>query len=346
MKQLWLHTVRCYLRLGLFFYYKKIQVVKQASIPKDSPLLFLSNHQNALVDALLIATTSGRFTYFLTRASVFKKPLVAKFLKSVQMLPVFRVRDGWQTIKNNHGTFNRCTKLLSNNETVSLFPEGNHHINRTVRPLSKGFTRIVLETLKVTPDLNLKLVPIGLNYQDGVIFPDEVSLHYGVPINVKTLIKDCEDDQSASLVLKKKVQDELKTLTTHIPPNNYEKSLQRLQKQGVNFLYPEKVNAFITSGFKNYNGPKYKAKSTVVSTLFKWLLKLNLWLPFLVWRYYALPKIKEVEFVATFRFALAITLVPVWLLLVTCIIGGVFSWAFGGIYLLISLIITLLAVKL
>lgn len=127
--------VRVYLSMGLFFYYKKISVVKEEGIPKNKPILLLSNHQNALIDALLIATTSGRFSYFLTRASVFKKKLVSKLLYSVNMLPVYRVRDGWSTISKNNYIFKTCTQKLKNNEAVALFPEGNHHINRSVRPI-------------------------------------------------------------------------------------------------------------------------------------------------------------------------------------------------------------------
>ena len=70
------------------------------NVLKHKPVLLLANHQNALLDALLIATKCGRFSYFLTRAAVFKKSFVNKILRSLQMLPVYRVRDGWNTISN------------------------------------------------------------------------------------------------------------------------------------------------------------------------------------------------------------------------------------------------------
>ena len=79
LKQVWLHIVRAYLKLGLFFYFKKMHVVGTKNIPKSKPVLFLSNHQNALLDALIIATKCGRFSYFLTRASVFKKPITSNY---------------------------------------------------------------------------------------------------------------------------------------------------------------------------------------------------------------------------------------------------------------------------
>ncbi len=179
MKKIWLHSVRAYIKLGLFFYFKKIKVVNANNIPKNKPVLFLSNHQNALLDALLIAVKCERFSYFLTRASVFKKPIISKLLKSLCMLPVYRIRDGWSTITNNHSIFNSCTSLLHQNEAVVIFPEGNHSLNRTVRPLSKGFTRIVFETLEKYPDKDLQLIPVGLNFMNAEYFPDSESMYFG-----------------------------------------------------------------------------------------------------------------------------------------------------------------------
>jgi 1-acyl-sn-glycerol-3-phosphate acyltransferase len=71
---------------------------------------------------------------------VFKKPLVAKILDSLQMLPVYRIRDGWGNLTNNTAVFERCSKLLKTGECIVIFPEGNHNLKRTVRPLSKRFT--------------------------------------------------------------------------------------------------------------------------------------------------------------------------------------------------------------
>jgi len=134
MKKLWLHSIKLYIQLGLFFYYKNIKVYNIENVPKNKPVLLLSNHQNALLDALLIAVKCGRFTYFLSRASIFKKSFISTILNSLQMLPVYRIRDGWNTISNNTAIFESCSELLNNNEAIVIFPEGNHNLNRTVRP--------------------------------------------------------------------------------------------------------------------------------------------------------------------------------------------------------------------
>ncbi|PWI30445.1 glycerol acyltransferase [Flavobacteriaceae bacterium LYZ1037] len=329
--------------MGLFFYYKKIIVVKEKQIPRNKPILFLSNHQNALIDALLIATTSGRFSYFLTRASVFKKNIVSKLLHSVNMLPVYRVRDGWSTITKNNYIFKTCTEKLKNNEAVALFPEGNHHLNRSVRPLSKGFTRIIFESLSAYPDLDLQLVPIGINYLDGTTFGDSVALYYGNPIPAKSMVSKFSNEEIVAL--RQTIQSKIKGLTTHIDPNGYAKTITKLNSLNIDYLQPKLVNACLETNFETCESNPKQTKSWLKS-FFMVLLKINLFLPIVIWRCYIKPKIDEVEFIATFRFAIAITLVPLWLLIICMIITLNFGLLFGITYFLSVLLVTLISVKL
>lgn len=343
LKTFWIHTVRTYIAIGLFFYYKKITVVKEGDIPKNKPILFVSNHQNGLIDPLLIATTSGRMSYFLTRASAFKIPLVSKLLHSVNMLPIYRVRDGRETISKNTSIFKTCTKKLKNNHTITLFPEGNHHINRTVRPLSRGFTRIIFETLDRYPDLDLQLVPIGLNYLEGSTFGDCVSLYYSAPISTKSMVSDFSSD--GVIALRKTVRSQIMGLTTHIDSAVYEDSIMKLNALGVDFLNPKAVNTCIKSNFQTCVKVPKQTKS-IIKKFFMGLLIINLFLPYVVWKYYIKRKIDEIEFIATFRFTLAITLVPFWILILCLIFVFNFGVIYGLSYLIIVLVVALLSVKL
>lgn len=295
------------------------------------------------MDALLIATSAGRFSYFLTRASVFKNRKVKWFLRSLNMLPVYRVRDGWSSIQNNTEIFDYCCELLHKGKVVSLFPEGNHNIKRTVRPLSKGFTRIVYETLDVYPDMELKIIPVGLNYEQAETFADSVSMFIGNPIEAKTVMT--ADRIQDAFELKGMITENLKTLTTHIPAEDYEEQLSKLKRLHANFLNPTKVNYCLATDYKDCNFSPAK-KPEVFKSFFKILMIIHLCVPYLIWKFIVQPKVKEIEFMATFRFAIVITLIPIWLLLLTFLltlyIGGYFALGF----LIGTLLISLLAVKL
>ena len=343
MNKLWLFSMRLYIQLGLFFYFKSIKVYNIENVPKNKPLLLLSNHQNALLDALLIATKCGRFSYFLTRASVFKKRVIGTILKSLKMLPVYRVRDGWKTISNNNAIFETCSEILQNNEAIMIFPEGNHNLNRTVRPLSKGFTRIVFNTLEKYPDLDLQLVPVGLNFMNAKNCPDSISLFFGKPIAARSFVSE---NRNADVInLKDKIKTEISKLTTHIPVESYQESLQKLDALHVNYLNPKDVNTCIANNFESCK-QKSKSKLNGLRSFLKGLLILNLLLPYLIWKYAVQPKIKEPEFIATFRFAVAITLVPLYLLMLVFVLSVLFSLKLALLYVFGVLFLSLLTIKL
>lgn len=343
LKQLWLHYFRSYIRLALFFFYKKIRIINVESVPKTGAVLFLGNHHNALMDALLIATKSSRFTYFLTRASVFQNTIISKFLKSLLMIPVYRVRDGWNKIAKNNAIFKNCAKLLGEDNALSLFPEANHNLKRTVRPLSKGFTRIVHETLEQFPELNLKIVPVGFNYKHADKFGDSVSLYFGNPIPITS--EDTIDKVKSVVDLKEMIFDNLCKLTTHIPFENYEATLLKLENLNVDFLNPVAVNKCIAADFKNCE-PSTSRDFTIFKKFFKFWLILALIVPYIIWKRVFQPKIHENEFMATFRFVVAISIVPIYVLALTMILFFLASFKLALLYFISVLIITLLAVKL
>lgn len=258
------------------------------------------------------------------------------------MLPVYRVRDGWNTISNNNAIFENCSEILSNKEAIVIFPEGSHNLARRVRPLSKGFTRIVFDTLEKYPDLDLHLIPIGLNFVKAENCPDSAAMYFGKSLTVKDFIKDNKNE--GVVKLKEAVHNKIKNLTTHIPEKNYEEDLQKLNNFNVDFLKPNEVNSCLKSNFKKCK-TRPRSKTQFLSKFFQLLLKINLIVPYIIWKFIVQPKIKEIEFVSTFRFAIAITLVPFYLVIVTIVISYIFSAFTGLVYLIISMIIALFAIK-
>jgi len=343
LNKIWIHSVRTYISIGIFFYFKRVEVYGIKNIPKEKPVLFLGNHQNALLDALLIGTKCGRSSYFLTRAAVFKKPLVSKLLHSLQMLPVYRIRDGWSNLTNNNAIFDACTSLFKNNEAVVIFPEGSHNLVRRVRPLSKGFTRIVFDTLETYPELDIQLIPVGLNFVNAKGFPDSAAMYFGTPISSREFVT--ENRNHDVIHLKSRIKEELSSLTTNIPEEKYDTILNKLNDIQVDFLNPKAVNACIQSNFEDCS-KALKPSNKFLKSFFKNLLILNILVPYLLWSNAFKPKIKEPEFTATFRFAIALTLVPIYLIIITVILTLTTSLLFGLCYFFIVLLIALLAVKL
>lgn len=343
MKRLWLYFVKIYLNVGLFFYYKRIKVSGIEHIPKNAPTLIICNHQNALIDPLLIATRIPQYAYYLTRAGVFTSAFIHKFLNSLNMIPVYRIRDGWSNLTLNNPIFDKVCKLLSNAQTIVIFPEGSHNLVRRVRPLNKGFTRIIIDTLEAQPELELKLVPIGLNFVKAEAFPDSVAMNIGEPILVK--IKDYQHKSDWVADLKAQAISAMKTLTTHIPKDQYDEIIQKIETLNLDYMDAETINNCIANNFSNCK-KRPNSQLNFLRRALKFLLIINLFIPYLIWKFLIEPKIDEIEFRSTFRFGVAVVVVPIYLVLTVSILSGMIGYSWAISYALFIIGLELLTVKL
>ena len=316
------NIVKLWLRTGLFFYYTRMKVVGRENIPKNKPIMLLANHQNALMDPLMIAINCGVNPFFLARSDLFKNPLVSKFLHYLQMIPIYRFRDGRDTLKNNPAIFKKCGDLLVQGETVMLFPEGNHGILRRVRwPMRKGFVRMIFCALEKEPDLDIRILPVGLNYLKAEGFPDSVSMYIGKDFAVQDYY-DPNDLTESEIKLKDEIYKRLKVLTTHIPDEEtYDNVLAQLKNQKVDYLKPKAVNKIIQGIDPNVASTPINSKTRWFSGLIKIIFTLINFPVILLWN----KKVKsigmDIEFRTTLRFMLSMILFPIYYLLLYLVFG-------------------------
>ena len=329
MRRLGYLIIWVWIRTALTFYFSKIKIEGLQNVPSGKPIMFLANHQNALLDALLIATHCSRKPYFLTRSDVFKTAVLKSFFEFLQMIPVYRIRDGKNSLAGNNAIFERCSKLLQGREAILLFPEGNHSLKRRVRPLSKGFTRILFLALENHPSLDIGIVPIGVNYANAEKFPDKAALYYGKEIRVQDFFN--KEDLTGSVGrLKEEVYHQLKKLTTHIDEeSSYGDIVGKLDRANVDYLDPVRVNiilekeAFPVHGSigKGEIGPKYYILRGL-------LFVLNI--PMIViWSKVIKPKVSEPEFLSTVRFMYGLIFFPFFYLLLFAGLLTFLNWPFA-----------------
>ena len=340
MKKLGYYFVKYWISAGLFFYYKKIRVVGLEHVPKGKPVIFLSNHQNALMDVLLIATRCNRKPWFLTRADVFKSAIFRPIFRFLQMLPIYRIRDGKESLAKNQAIFVACGEILAENGAILLFPEANHNLRRRVRPLSKGFTRLVDSALAIDEKMDVHLVPIGQNYQSATNVGDSAAVHYGLPIRVQDHIHSKKPVDS----LKEAVFQRLTQLTTHISNDGaQELFVERLEKANVDFTNPQKINALLAS--TSWPTPLSEQKTGFLKLFSRYLFyMLNLPLVFL-WRVLVKPKVPEPEFMATFRFGFSILAYPIFYLFLVLTLVAFGEWKTACLFLLGHAALNLFLVK-
>ncbi|WP_299056080.1 lysophospholipid acyltransferase family protein [uncultured Polaribacter sp.] len=340
IQKIWFTLVWCYIKIGLFFYSKKITVLGKNNIPKKGAVLFAVNHPNGLVDPLYVTTTNSRQNHFLVRAASFKNPFIKKILASLYLMPIYRIRDGIKQLSNNEEIFNKCHQILHKGETLMIFPEGSHDKKRTIRPLSKGFTRIVSGALEKYKNLEITVIPVGITYQHPSHFPAKVTVNYGKPILTRKIFEENTSPKAIN-ILKEKVSNQLQELSVHIPDDeNYAGILQKLTAAQVNFTEVSAVNKMIKS---NSFSEKKTLKKNYLKPLY-YLIILNSIFPYLIWKQ-ALKKIDEIEFIDTFRFSLNLFLFSFFYFLQGSIVGYFYGTLVGVFYITLSALLVVMYVK-
>lgn len=162
MKKLFYYFTKYIIWIITNCYFRKIRIYGLENIPKNGGVLFSPNHQGAFMDPLLIGCNIDRSVTSLTRSDIFGGPM-QWFMDALKMLPVYRIRNGYTNLKKNEAIFNRCKKLLSDNQSIMMFSEAGHHNEFFLKPLSKGSSRLAYEAQE-NSDNPIYIVPVGINY--------------------------------------------------------------------------------------------------------------------------------------------------------------------------------------
>jgi len=120
--------------IALHWFYGDIRVFGEDRIPDNGPLLVAVNHQNALVDSLLIGWLLPRKITMTAKATLLENPLVAALFNLVGVVPLRRASDESRKVggspidrSRNAGAFHEILGVLEKRGAVLIFPEGKSH---------------------------------------------------------------------------------------------------------------------------------------------------------------------------------------------------------------------------
>lgn len=195
-------------------YFRSIHINGLENIPTSGPIVFVANHNSAFMDPIILAVHIKRPLFFLARGESFKSKLVSFFFGRLHMIPIYRPEITPDLAHKNEQVFQKCYDHLKKGKTILIFPEGISRTERNLQKLKTGTARIVLGAEAQNDfKLNVKIVPIGINYSNPHHFKSDVFVNFGVPIGVleyQDLYK--EDEMTSVSKLTTKIELELKKL--------------------------------------------------------------------------------------------------------------------------------------
>lgn len=171
-------------------YYKKVHYLNTENIPSDgTPLLIVSDHQNAMNDAFgVLMSMWDRVVHFIVRADVFAlSPVANKFLRSIGLLPAFRLNyEGEGALKNNDATFRVSEQALIDGSTVVIYPEAGHQDKHWLGTFSYGYTKMAFDAAALGNfEKEVFILPSCNHYSQYRGLRTEAMVKYGTPISLK-----------------------------------------------------------------------------------------------------------------------------------------------------------------
>jgi 1-acyl-sn-glycerol-3-phosphate acyltransferase len=261
----------------------------------NNPKIIGANHPNSFFDAIVIAVNYPKPIYFLARGDAFNKPLVAKFLTALHLIPIYRLSEGKNNLSKNEETFRRCVALLKQKQTILIFSEGLCVNEWKLRPLKKGTARLALLANQEGVS-NLRIQPTNLNYSSFTKNPKKVVLNFNDEFGIS--IEETRQETAFYTVFNNKL------------------------KQGLlNKLVIQSAEKEVTL-FKNYKSTKKKIV-LAIPALIGFILNRGI---YIVLKNVAHKKTKNTVFYDSVLYGLLLLLYPIIVVIITTIVGIVFNF--------------------
>jgi len=252
------------LRFAMRIYFRRVEVVGLEHVPRKSPVIFVLNHPNALVDPAFLLCLAPRRVSFLAKSPLFRMPILGYLVRALDCLPVYRQQDEGEDVSKNREMFVAARKLLLRGGTIGICPEGVSHDEPRLRPIKTGAARIALGAVSTVesnaasldaaagppayanspaeppayaggsdktkvPCVDLKIVPTGLYYTSKTKFRSDVLLYFGNPIEVGPVELDPDGNPPRAAVrdLSKRIECALREV---ILEAEHEEALQTISR--------------------------------------------------------------------------------------------------------------------
>lgn len=214
--------------------FKRYHVIGKENIPDDGLCIFGINHSNALTDALAIILSLSGYQLFMARADIFQSKTWGAFLRRLKMLPVYRMRDGIDAVRDkNAAVIDEAIESMYHGVPLYLFPEATHRTMHSLRPLSKGIFHIAFQANEKYGDKKpVYIVPVGIEYGDFFRFRSTALVSFGEAINVTEYLNDntCKSEPEKLVELKEMLTGRLASLISYIPDNEDYDAIWELTK--------------------------------------------------------------------------------------------------------------------
>jgi len=222
--------VRPLASIALASFFRKIYLSNTDRIPWEKPLILASNHPTAFTEPCILACFLEQPLHFLVRGDFFKKPFYAFLMRQVHLIPIFRMKDGgYRNVRQNFQTFDYCYAALDAGKNIMILAEGSTVYEKRLRPIQKGTARIVFGALEKFPDMDLQVLPVGVNFNFSNRFRSDVMIDIQQPISARDYLAQYRDNPAQAInQLTGDIESRLKQGVVHLDSMRDEELAEKL----------------------------------------------------------------------------------------------------------------------
>lgn len=150
-------------------------------IPKDQPVLYVSNHRS-FFDILIGYTSVPNLTGFVAKKEMHTLPFISSWMRNLNCLFLDRenIREGMKTILEG-------IDLVKHGHSIFIAPEGTRNQGKDMLPFKEG-------SFKIAEKSGCPIIPVAMSNTDAIfeqhlpwIRKGHVIIEFGEPIYIKDL---------------------------------------------------------------------------------------------------------------------------------------------------------------
>jgi 1-acyl-sn-glycerol-3-phosphate acyltransferase len=211
--------MRSFIGLALGFYFRRIERFHAERVPASGPVLIVANHPCSLTDSFVVGYSVERPVSFMATVQLFRFAPLRWLLTRCGVIPVNRLKDDPRGMKSVLETFERCYAVMERGGAVALFPEGITHDDLQLKEVKTGAARMALElSHRHDGKLDLRIVPVGLNFAAKENYRSDVFVNFGEPIRVNDYLAAYDTQRKDCIArLTAEIEVRIKSLIVHLP---------------------------------------------------------------------------------------------------------------------------------
>ena len=196
-------------------------------LPADgTPTLFVGNHQNGLMDPLLlVCTLTDRKVHVFTRGGVFSRGgWINRCAEKIGLIPAYRLdSEGLNRVAQNKEIMQSAGKKMMAGASLLIYPECTHSERCHMAEFSSAYLRMAFDAAS-SCDFNQEVyvVPVGVHYNGYYGLRNRALIRFGQPVRLSSWYAQYQaKPRTTCLEINHQIHDAVKALVLDIPDELY-----------------------------------------------------------------------------------------------------------------------------